>query len=741
MKNRNYFKNRTVVISINMILMLIFTLFSVNSYASVNDLRNSGYSLIPAPQKTELTGKKLVLNGSWTIDSKLSSNSIVIKRLRTGALELKGIQFSSTGKNKVILELLPGSIKKDLIPEAAQQAYILVMNPGLVKITSNSEQGLYYGVQSLLQLLKPEKNDSFSLPEGKITDWPDLYLRIIHWDTKHHQDRIETLKRYLDWLAYFKVNAVAFEIEDKYEYPSHPVIGAPGAFTKAEMQDLTAYARERFIQLVPDVQAPSHLSYVLKHEEFAHLRADSSNYHICMCNEEAMQLIQDMYQDMIDATPGVNYFLVSTDEIYFAGICNECDKEYNEINRSQAWVDYAKRMNKWMLDHGRRMISWIEFPLLPEDIYKLPSEMIDGVVNIDWIKELNRAGIQQLIYNSIQGEEYLFPNYFRVRHKESEQNGNLQRIPLSSVKALDMGANLIGSFTAAWDDSGLHNELFWLGWVSGIQYSWSVGTPSIEQNIADFMDIFYGYDSPDMVEMYRLLQDGANFYQGLWDRVISKERGPGYGDWYGKGLGTERFDQTLGTLPIPDINSDYTFRNKYASKIKDAELLIRDNDKLINLLMHNLSHVSRNHYNLEVMLSIASLEQYTINTLLNLAKIEDYLADASRTGYDYNMALSLMVNAYNLAGEILKGEEKEKMNIKKTWEKSRFEKCRSVDGREFMHVLDDLKDHFADRRLDIDYMLAPFERMEIEKWQTKLMAAMKDFADKHSLTITGLNMN
>jgi len=46
----------------------------------------------------------------------------------------------------------------------------------------------------------------------------------------------ETLKRHLDWGAYFKVNAMAFEIEDKYEFPSHPVIGAPGAFTLDEMQ-------------------------------------------------------------------------------------------------------------------------------------------------------------------------------------------------------------------------------------------------------------------------------------------------------------------------------------------------------------------------------------------------------------------------------------------------------------------------------------------------------------------------
>jgi hexosaminidase len=586
--------------------------------------------------------------------------------------------------------------------------------------------------------LHPEHNGSYSLPEGSITDWPDLQLRFIHWDTKHHQNRIETLKRYLDWAAYFKVNAVAFEIEDKYEYPSHPVIGAPGAYTKAEMQDLTRYASERYISLVPDVQAPAHLSYVLKHKEFAHLKADGSNYQICMCDEEAMLLIQDMYQDMIDATPGVDYFLVSTDEVYFAGICDKCKKEYNEKNRSQAWVDYVNRMNKWMASRGRRMISWVEYPLLPEDIQKLPSDLIDGVVNEDWIGELNKAGIQQLIYNSIQGEEYLFPNYFRTRYRESESKGNLAEAAVSGVSALKKGANLIGSFTAAWDDSGLHDEIFWLGWVTGTQYAWSVGKPDLEQNIADFMDAFYGYDAPDMVEVYRLLEDGARFYQDLWDNVISKERAPGYGDSEGKGVNTERFDQTLEILPLPAQGTEPVFNKRYAAKIERANAIIYENDRLINLLMLNMSRVNRNKYNLEVLLSVASLEQYTINTLLNWAAIENYLIESSKAGEDDVLAMSLMVKAYKLAGEILKGENGIAKELNSTWERSRFEKCRTVNGREFVYVLDDLKDHFADRRLGLDYMLAPFERMEIEKWQNQLLSVIKEFAKTHSIAAEGL---
>jgi hypothetical protein len=716
------------------LIILLITITEV-SYCFVNDLRSNGFSLIPAPQKIELTGGITVINNEWCIDSRLGTNSIALKRLASGAKELHNVEFSKKGNKKIVLEIVPGIVNNTV---AADQAYLLEMGSGLIKITGNAEPGVFYGVQSLLQLMRPEKNGSCALPIGKITDWPDLQIRFIHWDTKHHQDRIETLKRYLDQAAYFKINAVAFEIEDKYEYPSHPVIGTPGAFTRAEMQDLTAYALARFIQLVPDVQAPSHMAYVLKHEEFAHLKSDGSNYQACMCDEEAIQLIFDMYQDMIDATPGVEYFLVSTDEVYFAGICEKCEREYNDINRSQAWVDYVKRANEWMEKRGRKMISWIEFPLIPEDIHKLPSGMIDGVVNVEWIDELNKAGIRQLIYNSIQGSEYLFPNYLPTTYNQADNKGNLRGASVSGAVALKNGADLLGSFTAAWDDSGLHNELFWLGWATGTQYAWSVGKPSLEQSIADFMDVFYGYDSPDMLEIYRLLEDGARFYQDLWDDVLSKERGPGYGDWFGKGLSTERFDQTLGVLPIPALGAEPVFKNRYAGKIEIASSLSRDNDRLLNKLIYSLSRVNSNKYNIEVMISIAYLERYTIQTLLNWAKVESFIAEASIAGTDYAGSVNQLVEAYNLAGEINREMNDVISNLKVVWEKSHFEKCRTVDGRKFVHVLDDLKDHFADRRTGLEHMTAPFERMEIAKWQEELMVLINEISVNHNVEIKGL---
>jgi N-acetyl-beta-hexosaminidase len=150
----------------------------------------------------------------------------------------------------------------------------LTIAPNSITITGNGDAGLFYGVQTLIQLARRNWNGELVLPKSTVEDWPRLPLRFLHWDTKHHQDRMKTLKRYLDWSARMKVNMIGFELEDKFEYPSNPIIGAPGAFTAAEPQEIVNYGLERFIQVVPVIQAPSPLCYVLKHAQVAHLRAD-----------------------------------------------------------------------------------------------------------------------------------------------------------------------------------------------------------------------------------------------------------------------------------------------------------------------------------------------------------------------------------------------------------------------------------------------------------------------------------
>ena len=700
-------------------------------------LRARGFSLIPAPQQVELGARDVVIDNSWSMVSTIATDDIAVKRLIQGASELHGLAFSGRGEKKIVLAVKPGTVSGTNDPALNEQGYQIKVTPEIVEITGNSKTGLFYGVQSLLQLMRRDNAGRLVLPECVIIDWPSLELRFVHWDTKHHQKRMETMKRLIDWHAFFKVNMIAIEIEDKYEYPRHPVIGAPGAYTKAEMQELTRYALEQHIQIVPDVQSPAHMAFVLKHNEFAHLKADlASNYQVCMCEPEAINLIFDMYQDMIDATPGVDYFLVSTDEVYYAGICDKCKRPYNPENRSLAWAEFAVAAHDWLAKRGRRMIAWVEYPLLSKDIALLPPDLINGVMsnNKSFIDVQNKVGIRQLAYSSIQGSESLFSNYFST---------NFLGISSTVREGTAAGNNPVGSFAAAWDDCGLHEEVFHLGWTTVTQYAWNPYGPTMEQTMADFMDVFYGQSSPDMTSVYRLLTEGAQFFGSGWDQITSKERGPGYGNSNGKGIGTRRTDDILGLPEIPqEVTLKITpkFSETYRELIVRAESMKIKNDDLVNRLTRYVGQVERNRYNLEVYLSIAYMERYFINTILTLRDAESLMLHAQSSAGEGRAANAVanLVEASNKVGSLIIWSNWMWENLTVTWEKSRYEKGRSVGGRDFVHVLDDVKDHPADRRKGLDYLIAPFQRMNLPGWRNLLNEEINKYAAEHKVPVRGL---
>lgn len=735
------------------LLCLLLCLAFVPAFAQPpTELYLRGYSVIPTPQKVELNNREIEFNDAWAYDaSKVTKDHIAVRSLLGDLQEFQQLELrpiTNQTQNIIRLAVVKGAVQTGNDPEIAKQGYRLKIAPGTIEVTGNSDQGLFYGVQTLLQLLKPSTRGKLLLPATTIEDWPKLQLRFLHWDTKHHQDRIETLKRYLDWSARFKVNMIAFELEDKFEYPSNPIIGAPGAFTTDEMQQIVNYGLERFIQVVPNIQAPAHTAYVLKHPQFAHLRADGNNYQMCMCDEESYKLIFQMYDDVIKATKGVDYLYVSTDEVYYAGICSKCNQPYNEQNRSLKWVEFVKRARDFAATRGRRILVWAEYPLLPEHVKMIPPDVIDGVMGEEeYLKTENELGLRQLIYTSLQGAEYLFPNHLLGAQTGGDSGPSVGRLRSAadtiSFSSKVWGGKPIGAFGAAWGDSGLHNETFWLGWATVAEYGWTPGTPAIEQTVAEFMKIYYGPNISEMTEVYRGLQTQARFFESSWDRVVSKARTPGYGNSYGKGIGTTRFDETLPqpAMPaLPGLSFTPVYVGRYEQLIETAHRMVVENDVIKHRLHQNLTKVDRNRYNLEVFLSLAELTGHHNRLILSLKSIEDKLAGARAAAEKNNpqQAIGQLVAAYDQARSTVEERYKTFRALQAVWEKSRFPKGREVNGKKFVHVFDDTKDHWADRRADLTYLIAPEESIALEQWMKQLTSVIQEYAKKNNLPVRAL---
>ncbi len=718
------------------------------------DLYLRGYSVIPSPQKVSLHDGDVRIDESWSIDGpagNIATRWLISDFASFHSLTLGGA--ASGGQKVITLRVQPGAVAA-APKETASQAYRLDIRESGIQIVANGDAGLLYGVQTLVQLMKANERGELKLPVSEIEDWPRLKLRFLHWDTKHHQSRMPTLKSYIDWAVRFKANMIGFELEDKFSYPSNPEIGAPGAFTPAELQEIVDYGLERHVQVVPVVQSPAHMAYVLKHPRFAHLKADGNNYQSDLCQEDTYKLIFEMYDDLIKATRGVDYFFVSTDEVYYAGIGKNCALPYNPENRSKAWVDFAIRAHRHLAKQNRRMLAWIEYPVLDKDMERIPSDVIDGVVGEPGFAAIEkRKGMRQLIYTSTQGAENLFPDHFAIESLPPGKvmgefeavftAGRLGSLYSSITNSRIWKLDPIGSFAAAWDDSGLHSETFWIGWSAVARWAWHPGVPGPEQHAAEFMNIYYGPRVEGMTELYRSMQRQARAWQRSWDRVPSLVRKPGYGNSDGPGIGTERQDLTLTPPALPDAATlafQPVFTVKYKSLIAEASSLSLSNDQLQNAIVTNIGRASRNQYNLEVFLTLARLTGHQWKMIGAVAKAENDLTAAAAAASRKKPALAVghLVAAQNRITQIEREAESVQHYLTNVWEKSRYPKGRSVDGRKFLHVLDDTKDHFADRTADLGYMFYPEQSIGLAQWRASLGRITAAYAKRNGVEVRGL---
>jgi len=703
-------------------------------------LRARGWAVLPAPRQVELDGGKVRPHRGWALSTRgVADDDPAVEAVRA-ALPADGPE-----DGVVRLEVRDGAVTAGANGDVEAQAYRITLCPGRADLLANAPAGLFYAARTLEQLLANGPRAG-SVPTGTITDWPQVALRVVHWDTKHHQDRLETLRQFIDRAAAFKINGVVFELEDKFEYPSHPVIGAPGAFTTDQLAELTAYALARHVQLIPNVQAPAHMCYVLKHEEFAHLRCDGSNYQICMDDPEARRLIFDMYDDVCRATPGVEYLHVSTDEVYYAGICERYRKPYNPENRSLTLVDFVNAAHAFLAERGRRVIIWLEFPILPEHVELLAPDILDGIMgpNKDpaFVRAANARGIRQFAYCPIQGAELLFPDYFPSAGADGWTDpGRLARAVEATDPANTARGNPIGTFAAAWDDAGLHNETFWLGWAAMAQGGWTPGGAALEQTVADFMDLTYGREAHDMVEVYRDLQEQARFFQRAWDRRPSAVRPPAYGYSAAKRPVT-RSDLTLlpPALPaLPDLAVSPAFTRRYRGLLAEVPRRLAQSQRLLGRLHANLTRATRNRHNLEVLLSLAHFVRHFIDMLLAVAGAEERLvraAGAEAAGRPAR-AVADMVEARQAVAAAVRDRRRTLDRLRAVWEKGRRPRNASVGGRDFVHVMDDVKDHFADRRADLSYHTAPEESIGLDGWCEALGEIIAAYADARGIAVRG----
>ncbi|MCC7154200.1 MAG: beta-N-acetylhexosaminidase, partial [Bryobacterales bacterium] len=705
-----------------------------------------GYSVIPVPRAVELGPADFEITEAWGVEGHAGVAQEVTRELQ----ERFGIRLNSSGAARVVLNVKPDSVtpgealQRDR-GEILRQCYRLELAPRRITITANAEPGLFYGAATLLQLVTLRRG-RFWLPEGSITDWPDLGLRNIYWDDAHHLDRPETLRQAIRQAAYFKINGFTLKLEGHFQYSSAPAIVEPHALSPAEYRDLTAYAARYHVQLIPFLDAPAHIAFILKHPEYASLRAfPNSNYELCVVNPAAVKLMKAMFHELLDANPGVQYVYLSTDEPYYVGLadnprCREKAAAEAKGSVGKLLASFVSEIADDLHARGRTVIFWGEFPLKVTDLSSLPRHIVNGEVNgPETDRAYRELGIRQMIYTSTQGEERLFPEYValpRSRRLHARQGAERVRDGFRKIAGDTARTNsdLIGATVAGWGDSGLHAETFWLGYATIPSAAWNPNA-NTDELTASFYPLFYGPGVEGMSQVYQLLSYQAQAWWDLWEQTESTARKPIFG--YSAGIYDPPKPARDQTLPLPPApGADLTIRSTWlrdnAQRLDLADRAIEENDLLLGLLGGNLRRATANRYNVEVLLSIAGLTREGFVMLRDIARMLRVLERTRTSDDDDDDVLAAADQALNIAREIRDRRNRVYQQAVATWNRSQFPRVMEANGRRFRHDHDDVKDHLGDRTPDMSYLVLRELQLPFGEWVEQIRAARNSYAASHA---------
>lgn len=706
--------------------------------AGASTLTDHGYSIIPPPQQvTWVDSAEVPLGANWNVSTVgVATNDVSVEVLRDSLKDRFGLPLGSgsPGGGRIQLEVREGSVNVGAALDQdraslARQAYHLEIRPSQITVRANAPTGLLYGVYSLVQLVKPVYGE-FHLPQVDITDWPDLGNRHIYWDDAHHLERPEAFKRIIRNASMFKINGITLKLEGHFQFKSAPSLVEPYAWSPEEMRELTAYAHRYSVDLIPYLDAPAHIAFILKHPAYRSLRAfPDSNYELCAVNPDSYRLMEGMFQDLIDATPDVPFFYLSTDEPYYVGManssaCNEKARADELGSRGKLLSEFIGKTAGYLHKHGRTVLFWGEYPLKVSDIPSLPNYLVNGEV---YGGEFDRAyrshGIRQMIYTSSQGEEKLFPKYFPLPQERllHPREGNERRVHDTFEKiAFDSSrrdSQLIGVVNAGWGDMGLHPDSFWLGYASSMATAWNSSKTRPEELFSAFFAHFFAQSAFAPHRLFQLLSLQAQTWSDLWDVTDSKRKGI-WGD--SAHIFDQRhpaFDQTLA-LPSADLKQPSAWKQANAKRLQLAAAALIENDELTGLVQENLLSVRQNHFSMEVFSTIAALCRYNLDFLESLGEMDTQL-NAARAAIGKKHT-SAAVKTLDVVLENARRAKRERntmyQNTLATWMKGWYPRVASANGRTFVHELDDVKDHLPDRTVDMSYLIYRDLELPMDAW-------------------------
>ncbi len=341
-------------------------------------------NLIPKPLKVIPTNSAFALDEFTAIyTSKSASGFQEVGEFLADKLSKKiKLQIPVNDESLKMVERVIFINQSDSTELNKPEAYQLYINQDSIIINANTVEGAFRGIQTLRQLVPETSNDTLAIqkiwpvPSGKITDNPAFAYRGSMLDVARHFFSVEDVKKYIDILAYYKINVLHLHLSDDQgwrieikSWPKLTTVGggtevggeAGGFYTQDDYKEIVRYAAERYMTIVPEIDMPGHTNAASVSYPFLNGNGKTPKLyegtHVGFSTFDTRKdtvyaFIDDVVREISAITPGP-YFHIGGDE--------------SHVTKKKDYIYFVNKVEKIVQKYGKRMIGWDEVAIADID--------------------------------------------------------------------------------------------------------------------------------------------------------------------------------------------------------------------------------------------------------------------------------------------------------------------------------------------------------------------------------------
>lgn len=392
-------------ISIKSLFITVLVLVICSCKENMDPAIESGPDVIPQPVKITLNTGSFDIKANTVIYCKTEELLPVGKYL---ASQLGGLEVKNGSGSGINLKFAAEELRV-----LGNEGYNLIIKENRIEIIANKPAGIFYGSQTLLQMLpvqalnsSVQNNKTIKVRCAEIEDFPRFQWRGLLLDVSRHFFTIDEVKKMIDQMVMYKFNVLQLHLTDdqgwRLEIKSLPELTKVGAwrvprtglwwdrespeddekatyggfYTHEEIKELVRYASERYVNILPEIEAPGHSLAAIA--SYPYLSSTGLQYKVnpgskfytiednslCPGKESTFEYMDKVFTEVAELFP-FEYIHIGGDECYkgFWEKCSECKNRVNEnglkdMKELQSY--FVKRLEKILESKGKKLIGWDE---------------------------------------------------------------------------------------------------------------------------------------------------------------------------------------------------------------------------------------------------------------------------------------------------------------------------------------------------------------------------------------------